>query len=86
MGAMRLYASHWVSLWKGTMDCQSCAPGEEGGRVVGSGQASPRGLPCRVGRPEAGQMGRRVDISVSQRVGRGMMGMLEARVVGWERR
>lgn len=61
------------------MDCQ-------GGEVerVDKGQASPRGvLSIEV---RVGQMGARPSMRRVQRVGRRMMGMEDAWVVGWERR
>lgn len=52
---------------------------------VESGQASPREVESREVR-EAGQMGARPSIRTDQRMGRGTMGIEEARVLGWEMR
>ena len=59
-----------------------------GGREFAStvrGQASPRDVLSMLVREE-GQMGARPSIRTDQRVGRGTMGIEEARVLGWERR
>jgi hypothetical protein len=50
---------------------------------VESGQASPREVLSRVVR-DGGHIGLRPSMRTDQRVGRGTMGMEEARVVGWE--
>lgn len=83
MGCISEYASHCVSLWKGTR----CSHGSEV-EVVGmeeSGQASPRETPSITVR-EAGQIGARPSIRTCQRVGIGTMRTDEAWVVGWEMR
>jgi hypothetical protein len=67
------------------MVSQGC---ECGGRDFCSrvrGQASPSEMSSMVVRV-AGQIGARPSIRTDQRVGRGMMGIEEARVFGWERR
>lgn len=74
MGTMSEYASHWVSLWKGTMFSQGWV-GCEG--MMEQGQASPMGMPSMIVRV-AGQMGARPSIRTFQKVGRGTMGTEEA--------
>jgi hypothetical protein len=67
------------------MPSQGCDVGRRVNCRVESGQASPREVASRVVR-EAGQIGARPSIKTDQRIGRGTMGMEEARVLGWERR
>lgn len=52
---------------------------------VERGHASPRDVASKVVR-EAGQIGPRPSIRTDQRIGRGTIGMEEARVLGCERR
>jgi hypothetical protein len=70
-----------VSLWKETMVSQGCDCGERDFSSVLRGQASPSGTPSMLVRV-AGQIGARPSIRTDHRVGRGMMGMEDARVLG----
>lgn len=72
-------------MWKGTICSQASAVGrsEEDRRF--RGHASPMDVEAMVVR-EGGQIGARPSIRTDQRMGRGTMGIEEARVLGWERR
>ncbi len=64
---------------------QGCDVGRRVAWSVESGQASPREVESSVVR-EAGQIGERPSIKTDQSIGRGTIGMEDARVLGWERR
>ena len=70
-----------MSLWKGTIVSHGWEVGRTG--RVESGHASPSEVLSRVVR-EGGQIGARPSMRTDQRIGRGTMGIEEARVRGWE--
>jgi hypothetical protein len=67
------------------MVSHGCESGERDLVRVVRGQASPSDVLSMLVR-EAGQIGPRPSIKTDQRMGRGTMGMEDARVLGWERR
>jgi len=67
------------------MPSQGCDEGRSVDWRAFEGHASPREVPSIDVRDE-GHIGARPSMSTDQRIGRGMMGMDEATVRGWERR